>query len=62
MKWGHLSDYFDAVVFKLLSAVEAEPNTSNQHEFNGSRPFRNLFGDDDRRSIQAQFMYLKPNT
>lgn len=30
---------------KILSAVEATPNASNQHEFNGVLEFRKLFGE-----------------
>lgn len=30
---------------KTLSAVEATPNASNQHEFNGVSDFKKLFGE-----------------
>lgn len=36
---------FRASCVKTLSAVEAEPTRSNQHEFNGVSQLRNLFGD-----------------
>ena len=32
MQRGQLSDYFEGVGVKRLSAVDAEPKTSNQHE------------------------------
>lgn len=32
MKRGQLSDWFEGVGVKRLSAVDAEPKTSNQHE------------------------------
>jgi len=35
MKKGYLSQYFKSVAVKVLSAVEADPVKSNQHEFNG---------------------------
>lgn len=55
---GLLSDYFEGVAVKRLSVVETTPSQSNQHEFNGSRPLRKLLGDDDRRRIQARFIWL----
>lgn len=58
MNRGHLSDYFSGVVVKRLSAVETDPATSNQHEFNGSLPLRRLFGDNDRRDIPTKFLWI----
>jgi hypothetical protein len=58
MKRGHLSEYFSGVAVKRLSAVEANPRTSNQHEFNGSVELRRLLGDADRRSIPARFILI----
>ena len=58
MERGLLSRYFDGVAVKNLSAVETDPGTSNQHEFNGSAPLRRLLGDDDRRSIPTRFVWL----
>lgn len=55
---GLLSDYFDGVAVKRLSAVEANPDVSNQHEFNGSGALRRLFGDDDRRNITTRFIWI----
>jgi len=58
MRRGLLSDHFEGIVAKRLSAVETTPATSNQHEFNGSGPLRWLMGDDDRRNIPARFIWL----
>src|SRR5688500_1841366 len=55
---GLLSDYFEGVAVKRLSVVETTPKSSNQHEFNGSRPLRRIFGDEDRRHIPARFVWL----
>jgi hypothetical protein len=57
MQRGFLSQYFEGVAIKRLSAVEVNTTVSNQHEFNGSRPLRNLFGD-ERRSHEARFLWL----
>jgi len=38
---------FQASCIKTLSAVEADPNKSNQHEFNGIAELKELFGVDD---------------
>ena len=39
---------------KTLSAVEALPNSSNQHEFNGVAQLKDIFGD-NRLSRSAEF-------
>lgn len=55
---GALSDYFEGVAVKRLSAVETSPEISNQHEFNGSGALRRLFGDADRKNIATRFVWL----
>ena len=55
---GVLSDCFVLVASKRLSAVEAVPAKSNQHEFNGSGALRKLLGNEDRRKIQTKFIWL----
>jgi hypothetical protein len=55
---GSLADYFEGVAAKRLSAVETDPERSNQHEFNGVGALRRLFGDNDRREIPARFVWL----
>lgn len=54
---GHNSSKFDHVVFKRLSAVEADRSRSNQHEFNGTSPLRYAFGTCPRR-IPADFIRM----
>lgn len=44
MKQGYLSQYFSGVAFKRLSAVEARPERSNQHEFQGISKLREILG------------------
>lgn len=58
MKRGHLSQYISGVAVKRLSAVEANPKSSNQHEFNGSEELRRLFGDADRKNIPTRFLWI----
>ena len=57
MKKGFLSQYFEGIAIKRLSAVEVNTDVSNQHEFNGSRPLRNLFGD-ERRTCDVRFLWF----
>ena len=57
MKQGYLSQYFTGVAAKVLSAVEADTATSNQHEYNGVSPLKNIFGT-GKRKFEAQFIYL----
>lgn len=58
MKKGCLSEYFTGVVAKRLSAVEADPKKSNQHEFNGVKPLRSLLGDERMDRMPSRFMYF----
>jgi hypothetical protein len=57
MRRGLLSDYFAGVAVKRLSAVEADPKRSHQHEFQGGH-IRKLMGDDDRLKFPARFIWL----
>ena len=57
MKNGYLSQYFDGVMAKRLSAVEANLKKSNQHEFNGVAAMKRVFGK-ERRKFQTRFLYL----
>jgi hypothetical protein len=56
IRHAQLSDKFEGVVVKRLSAVEVNPAKSHQHEFNGSAPLRSLLGQADRKHIPAQFV------
>ncbi len=60
MKKGYLSQYFIGVAVKTLSAVEADPATSNQHEFNGVSALKRLFGT-YKKTFPARFIYLGDN-
>jgi len=58
MKQGYLSQYFDGVAVKRLSAVEIDLARSNQHEFNGVDELKKLLGDSGKRRFNARFLYL----
>lgn len=57
MKRGSLSEYFRGVAAKTLSAVEADPGVSRQHEFNGDSSLKSILGLEKRR-MPARFVYL----
>lgn len=59
MRQGYLSQYFDGVALKRLSAVEADVIRSNQHEFNGVEGLRDILGEPDGKvRYEAKFLYL----
>jgi hypothetical protein len=59
VKPGHLSQYFTGVAMKRLSAVEANPVRSNQHEFNGVDMLKKIFGEvTGKQRFPAKFLYL----
>ncbi|KXU38321.1 restriction endonuclease [Ventosimonas gracilis] len=59
MKQGYLSQYFDGVAVKRLSAVEIDVGRSNQREFNGAKEMRRLFGEPTGKvQFPARFLYL----
>jgi hypothetical protein len=59
MKQGYLSEFFTGVAIKKLSAVEANPARSNQHEFNGVADLIAIFGRaDGKQTFHAKFVYL----
>lgn len=59
MKKGYLSQYFEGVAVKTLSAVEADVLKSNQHEFNGVKELRGILGEPHGKvKYEAQFIYL----
>lgn len=57
MKQGHLSNYFEGIAVKRLSAVEANPEVSNQHEFNGVNQLKKILGT-ERNRFPAKFIYF----
>ena len=59
MKKGYLSQYFDGIAIKHLSAVEADTLTSNQHEFNGVEGLRTILGEPEGKvRYKTRFLYL----
>ncbi len=52
-----LSSYFHGISAKRLSEVEINPNSSNQHEFNGINKFKSILGTEKQR-FQGTFIYL----
>lgn len=56
---GQLSDYFEGVGVKRLSAVDAEPKRSNQHEVNTTPQMRDEFlGDTQHQKFPAIYIWL----
>ena len=55
-----LAEHFAGAAGKYLSAVEAHPVRSNQHEFNGVTALRALLGDppEGGRTFSAGFVFL----
>ena len=61
-----ISQYFDGVAWKYLTAVDAEPDSSHQHEFGGlvKAGFKRYLGDPgpDTSHFEATFVYLEAET
>lgn len=58
MDKSRLSNYFSGIAAKKLSAVEANPEVSNQHELNGVTELKEIFGDKKQEKLPASFFYL----
>lgn len=59
MNNGYLSKYFKGIAIKKLSSVEANTFKSNQHEYNGDRGLKNLFGTETgRQFLKTTFLYM----
>ena len=58
MSWGRLKEYFSGIASKRLSAVETNPEVSHQHEYNGTKALKDIFGLDDRTNIPTRFLWL----
>ncbi|MBV7257905.1 restriction endonuclease [Pacificimonas sp. WHA3] len=58
IKRGQLSDYFDGVGVKRLSAVDAEPKTSNQHEIGVTKDMREQFLGETKTVFPATYIWL----
>jgi len=62
LKKGYLSQYVEGVAVKILSPVEVDLLTSNQHEFNGVEGLRNMLGEPNgKEKYPAKFLYLTDN-
>ena len=57
MKQGLLAKHFRGVAVKRLTAVETDPGTSNQHEFNGVGELKKLFGT-QKSTLPTRFVWL----
>ncbi|WP_112185428.1 type II restriction endonuclease [Ralstonia sp. GX3-BWBA] len=59
MKPGYLSEYFEGVAAKRLSAVEADETRSNQHEYHATKRVQAFLGSPEEKTrIPARFLYL----
>lgn len=58
MRRGMLSSLFAGAVAKRLTLVETITERSNQHEFQGVQPLRQLLGDEDRKGVSTRFIWL----
>ena len=59
MKYGQLRDHFRGVGAKRLSAVDAEPRRSNQHEIGITRAMRREFlGEGPKKDFPAVYVWL----
>lgn len=58
MKKGHLSEYFEGVAVKRLSAVDADPSRSNQHEVGTTREMRGFLGEHHQERFDANYVWL----
>lgn len=59
MRCGQLAHHFDGVGIKRLSAVDAEPKTSNQHEINTTSRMRHDFlGENQNERFKVVYIWL----
>lgn len=59
MKPGYLSEYFEGVAAKRLSAVEADETRSNQHEYHATKKVQAFLGSPEEKTrMPARFLYL----
>lgn len=56
---GFLANLFNGVVAKRLTLVETITTQSNQHEFQGTKPIKQLFGLEDRKQIETSFIWIE---
>ena len=58
MKKGHLSEYFEGVAVKRLTAVDADAGRSNQHEVGTTREMREFLGEHHQEHFDASYVWL----
>lgn len=59
MKRGYLSEHFDGIAVKRLSAVEADMTRSNQHEYNATKEMLAFMGRPlEHTRLPTRFIYL----
>lgn len=58
MNKGHLSEYFEGVGVKRLSAVDANPERSNQHEVGTTPEMRQFLGENHQQRFVANYVWL----
>ena len=56
---GYLSQYFESVAAKILSAVEVDANSSNQHEFNGTRELKEVLRTNQPVKFLTKFLWME---
>lgn len=61
MKEGYLTQYYEKVAVKRLSEVEVNLSKSNQHEFNGSKALKELFGSEKLQDYPVRFIRFDEN-
>lgn len=57
MRRGHLSEYFVGVGVKILSAVDANPARSHQHEIGTTGEMRRFLGN-EKQVFQTRYLWL----
>ena len=61
METGYLNKYFSGVIVKKLSEVEANIESSNQHELNGNKAMRYWERTFKEESLTRYFYIWKMN-
>jgi hypothetical protein len=57
LNYGNLSDYFEGVGVKTLSAVDANPARSNQHEIGTTAAMRRFLSE-DKRTFPTVYLWI----
>lgn len=59
---GYLSDYFEGFAVKRLTAVEIDPEVSNQHEFQGVNKLKTILGtSSEKTTFNARITWIDDN-